>query len=142
MARVARRASGDDGTGLIGTVAGVMVFFAFLFFAVQLLVTLYYRSAVTAAAYEAARAAAGRDAHRDRAGLDRYEAHARAVLGRYGDNVHFHWDPLDVDGDGAVDEVALRVTAPAPLILGGPGASALGLATIDRTIHVRVERWR
>jgi hypothetical protein len=128
--------------GLIGTMAGVMVFFAFLFFAVQLLVTLYYRSAVTAAAYDAARAAAGRDAHRDDASLGRYEAHARAVLGRYGDEVDFTWGFDDLDHDGRNDAVALKVHAPAPRILGGPGAAALGLAAIDRTIHVRVERWR
>jgi hypothetical protein len=142
MDKVARRASGDGGTGLIGTVAGVMVFFAFLFFAVQLLVALYYRSAVTAAAYEAAHAAAGRDARRDVAALDRYASHARAILGRYGSEVDFSWQVEDVDDDGRADEVALTVHAAAPRILGGPGAAALGLAAIDRTVHVRVERWR
>src|SRR5687768_13185417 len=86
------RSAAERGAGLIGTLAGVTVFLALLLFAVQLLFNLYAASAVTAAAYDAARVVAGSDG----GDLGRAEAHARQVLGRYADRVTFSWS---LDGD-------------------------------------------
>lgn len=88
---------------------------------VQLAVSLYATSAVTAATYDAARLAAGRT---DRGAA---EAHARQVLGRFADRVEFDWT-------GSNDDVVvLRAHAANPSALVG---------AIDRTIRVRVERFR
>jgi len=125
------RSGADRGAGLIGTIAGVTVFLAFLLFAVQLLFNLYATSAVTAAAYDAARVVAGS------AGGDvaRAEDHARQVLGRYAERVTFQWS---VDAD----TVALRVTAENPIFLLPAVGGAVGFDEIDRTVRVRVERPR
>jgi hypothetical protein len=116
---------------LIGTVAGVAVFLAFLLLAVQLLFNLYATSAVTAAAYDAARMVAGAD----RPDVARAEDHARRVLGRYADRVRFRWSVDD-------DVVALRVTARHTSFLLPALGGAVGMDEIDRTIRVRVERPR
>ena len=123
----------ERGAGLIGTIAGVTVFLAFLLFAVQLLFNLYATSAVTAAAYDAARLVAG--AGGGPADVPRAEAHARAVLGRYAGRVAFEW---------AVDDevVALRVVADNPSFLLPAVGGSLGFDEIDRTVRVRVERLR
>lgn len=118
----------ERGAGLIATVSGVTVFLAFLLFAVQLLFNLYATSAVTAAAYDAARLVAGSDG----GDTTLAEDHARQVLGRYADRVTFEWS---VDAD----DVALRVTARNPTFLLPALGGALGLDEIDRTVRVRVE---
>ena len=125
------RSGADRGAGLIGTIAGVTVFLAFLLFAVQLLFNLYATSAVTAAAYDAARVVAGS------AGGDvtRAENHARQVLGRYADRVSFDWSINS-------DTVALRVRARNPTFLLPALGGAVGFDEIDRTVQVRVERER
>lgn len=121
--------TGDQrGAGLIGTIAGVTVFLAFLTVAVQILFNLYSASVVTAAAYDAARQAATGEADRAAA-----EAHARSLLGRVGDDTEFFWD----DSDPTV--VQLRVVAPSPRFLLPVVDGALGLDVIDRTVTVRVE---
>ena len=127
----AERRGRDAGAGLVGTIAGVTVFLAFLLFAVQLLFNLYATSAVTAAAYDAARLVAGGDAP----DVARAEDHARQVLGRYADRVSFDWS---VDGD----VVALRVTAENPTFLLPALGGSLGFDEIDRTVRVRAERLR
>ncbi|MGH2685610.1 MAG: hypothetical protein ACRDJP_09110 [Actinomycetota bacterium] len=125
------RSGAERGAGLIGTIAGVAVFLAFLLFAVQLLFNLYATSAVTAAAYDAARVVAGS------AGGDvtRAEDRARQVLGRYAERVSFQWS-LDAD------TVSLRVTAENPTFLLPALGGAVGFDEIDRTVRVRVERPR
>lgn len=133
MAR--RHALGDRGTGLISTVAGLLAFLAFLLFAVQLLLNLYATSTVTAAAGDAARLVAARGNARDAAAVARAEDHARALLGRFGEEVRFSWA---LDG-GAV---RLRVQAEAPrVVLPGLGG-ALGFDEIDRTVVARIEELR
>jgi Flp pilus assembly protein TadG len=125
------RSGAERGAGLIGTVAGVAVFLAFLLFAVQLLFNLYATSAVTAAAYDAARTVAGGNGG-DTASA---EEHARQVLGRYAERVAFEWSVDD-------DVVALRVTAKNPTFLLPALGGAVGMDEIDRTVRVRVERLR
>jgi hypothetical protein len=131
---------GDRGSGLIGTIGGVAVFFALLTFAVQLLFNLYATSAITAAAHDAAhQAASGQvdrsDADAVRSSLDSAEERARSVLGRYGDRVEFAWE---VD----VDWVRLTVRADHPNLALDGVAGVFGLNRTERTVEVRVEHPR
>ena len=100
----------ERGSGLLPAVAGVTVFLVLLLFAVQVLLGLYATSVVTGAAYDAARQVA--------AGAEEpaAEAHARSVMGRYGERVEFEWS---VEGD----DVVLHV-------VGGD---------VDRTVRARIE---
>ncbi|MGZ4706390.1 MAG: hypothetical protein ACXWCM_16120 [Acidimicrobiales bacterium] len=138
MGRGPERRGRERGAGLIGTIAGVLVFLAFLLFAVQLLIDLYATSAATSAAFDGARLVAGsRTDHATPDSVARAQAEAerrmRDELGELGDRVTFDW----TGSDG--DVVAVRVQGPAPRFLlpglGGP----LGFDTIDRTARVRVE---
>jgi hypothetical protein len=137
---IGRRAIGEEGTGLIGSMAGLLAFLALLLFAVQTLVALHTRSVVTDAAYEGARAVAGaRVDHTDALAVSEAQADAsatvRRLLGRFGEKVELDWS-------GTTDQtVSLTVRARPPgflwAALRGPGA-----ALIDRTVHVRVEELR
>ena len=124
----------ERGAGLIGTIAGVTVFLAFLTVALQILMNLYTASVVTAAAYDAARqVAADGQVPLDDAGKAAAEAYARSLLGRAGDDTEFVW----IETDPAV--VQLRVIARSPRFLLPVIDGALGLDVIDRTVTVRVE---
>jgi len=134
------RARGEEGAGLIASLAGLLAFLALLLFAVQTLVALHTRSVVTDAAYEGARAVAGaRVDHTDPTAVAMAEADAsarvRSLLGRFGDKVQFDWSA------STADTVSLTVRARPPgflwAALRGPGA-----AIVDRTVHVRVEEMR
>lgn len=132
--------SPERGAGLIGAIGGLMVFFALLTFAVQLLFNLYASSAITAAAHDAAHLAASgavdRSDPRAVAGaIDLAESQARSVLGRYGDRVQFRWE---VDAD----RVRLTVTAQHPSLAVDQVASVFGLNRTERTVEVRVEDMR
>jgi len=131
---------GERGAGLVGTFAGVLVFLVFLLFAVQLLFNLYATSAVTAASLDAARIVASqRVDHGSGASVaqaqSEAETRARAVLGRYGDHVSFTW---------AVDDerVRLRVQVRNPRVFFAGFDQAIGFDTIERTLEVRVEKYR
>lgn len=132
---------GDRGAGLIGAMAGITVFLAFLLFAVQLLMNLHTTSMVSSAAYEAARVAAGASVERSDsasvvAGRQRGEQRARTLLGRYGEQVQFDWSA------STPDMVVLRARASSPRFTL-PGLPArLGFDDIDRTVRVRVEDLR
>jgi len=126
----------DDGTGLISTAAGVLVFLLFLVFAVQLLFSLYASSTVTAVAHDAAARAAS-DPDPD---LDRIAAEARAHLGRMGERADLIWQTEDDDGDGEPDLVALRIVVVPPRLVPRSIGQGVGLGAVDRTARVRVER--
>lgn len=121
---------------MVGAVAAVAVFLAFLFFAVQLVINLYATTTVTGLAYDAARRVAaapvtGRTAKtQSEAGQD-----LRDALGDYGRNVDLDWS------ESTPGVVRLHVTAPNPnfLIFGGV---PVGFDTVDRTIEVRRETVR
>jgi hypothetical protein len=136
-----RRCDGEQGTGLIATFAALVVFLAFLLFAVQLLVDLYATSATTSAAFDGARVVAGSRAdHADPAALAAAEraaeARVRSELGAFGRAVTFDWSGTDADS------VQLRVKGDAPRFLWPGLQHALGVDHVDRTVRVRVERWR
>jgi hypothetical protein len=131
----------DRGAGLIGSIAGVTVFLAFLLFTVQLLMNLHTTSMVSSAAHEAARTVA-QAALVDGEGTvvasarARGEQRARTVLGEFGHRVRFDWSA------STADTVVLRVRAEA-LRFTIPGLPArLGFDQVDRTVHVRVESMR
>ena len=127
----------DRGTGLIATLVGSLVFLLFLLFAVQVLIGLYARSVVTAAAYDAARAVAGGGAFGDAGGQEANvaaaEATARSRLGGISSRVAFTWQ--EVSSDRVVLEMRLVTPEFLPIRLAP-------LAVIDRTVIVRTERFR
>jgi hypothetical protein len=115
----------ERGTGLIGTVVGVLVFLSFLLFAAQLVLSLYATSVVTAVAYDAAKTVAGADAGATEAAQREATLTARRSLGRLGDQAELHWARQG-------DDVVLRVRAPRASLLGD----------VERTVRVRVETVR
>jgi hypothetical protein len=133
--------TGDRGAGLIASYAGLVLFLAFLLFAVQLLVDLYATTAATSAAFDGARIVAGsRVAHPDRlAEADARRAaedRMRSELGEFGRSVSFDWSASN-------DQViVLRVVGNAPRLLWPGLQHQLGVGHIDRTVRVRVEAWR
>ena len=113
------------------------MFLVLLLYAAQVMVGLYTRSVVTAAAYDAARAVAGGGTFGDAGGqqstVAAAEATARAQLGGIGSRAEFIWQ--EVDSNQVVLE--MRVVPPqfVPLRLAP-------LDVIDRTVIVRTERFR
>ncbi len=130
----------DCGGGLIGTIAGLLVFLALMLFAVQSLVGVYARSMVTDAAYEGARLVAGARVDQDDPGARRSaqvdaEHEVRSLLGGFGDTISLDWSAT------TSDTVALTVRARPPgfaFASLGPAATSL----IQKTVRVRVERMR
>jgi hypothetical protein len=122
------RVTGEAGTGLFGSFTGLVVFLLMMSFAAQVLTTLSATTAVTSAAFEAARVVAR--GGQTTAG----EQRGRALLGRSGDRVAFDWS------HSSDDTVVLRVRVSGPRL--APGLTPPALGEIDRTVRVHVERWR
>ena len=128
----------ERGGGLIGTIAGLLVFLALMLFAVQSLVGVYARSMVTDAAYEGARLVAGARVDQDDPGARRSaqvdaEHEVRSLLGGFGDSISLDWSAT------TTDTVALTVRARPPgfaFASLGPAATSL----IEKTVRVRVEQ--
>lgn len=118
-------ASSADGSGLLGTVVGGLVFLSFLFFAVQVVLGLYATSVVTAVAYDAAKTVAGAEAGATEEARRSATVAARRALGGLGDDVELLWSR---EGD----DIVLRVRAPRSTVLGD----------VVRTVRVRVETVR
>ena len=129
------RPGGERGAGVIGTVLGAGVFLLLLLFAVQVLLGLYTRSVVTAAAYDAAKAVAGADAGAGRSMVAMADAEANALsqLGAYGRRVTFSWEVCG-------DVVRLTARGPRPSFLPVALTGPAGSGPIERTVHVRKER--
>ena len=123
----------ERGAGLIGEPCRRRRFLLFLLVAVQVTYDLYATSAVTSAAFDAARMVA--------AGADRVpraptpKRTLRRVLGRYGDRVTFNWSET-------TDSVVLRVAATNPGFLPTTLRRPLGVDRVERTVHARIERLR
>lgn len=130
------RSGQDRGAGLLSSAAGVLVFLAFLLFAVQLLFGLYASSAVTAVANDAAVRAASAEAPP----LEVIEAEARRALGEVGASATFTWAQDDADGDGALDTVVLEVIARPPRFVPASIGGVIGLEEIRRAVRVRREQ--
>jgi len=128
----------DRGAGLIGAIGGVSIVLFFLLFAVQLLVGLYASTTVTAIATDVAQRAAGRNANRSYTAIETYQREAEASL----DGVHGQVDfseSTDVDGDGELDVIVVRVTAEAPRFVPAFLGGNLGIETIEETVRLDVE---
>lgn len=129
-----RVVAGDErGSGPLSAWFGLVVFLALLFVAVQILFNLYTTSVVTSVSYDAARRVAASQG--DPAAIADAEAHARQALGRYAPQVSFEWS---TDGD----VVALRVRAHNPAHVLPVTAGRFAFGDIDRTVRVRLERFR
>ena len=130
MARPASSRRHERGTGLVGSIAGVTAFLAFLTVAVQVLVDLYQTSVVTAAGYDVARSVA---THPDQP-LPPATARLRELLGGVGDEAEVTWDIDEADG-----VVRLHLVVPTRRFLLPVVAGPLGIDAVDRTITVRME---
>lgn len=123
----------ERGGGLIHLWVGFFVFLVMLLFAVQVLFNLYATSVITAVSYDAARRVAGSDG--GESSITAAESDARRSLGRYGNDVAFEWTTGE-------DEVVLRVRAENPDVLLPVLAGPVAFDRLDRTIRVRVEKFR
>ena len=124
----------ERGGGPISTWIGFCVFLVLLLFAVQVLFNLYAASVVTSVSFDAARRVAGSDG--GPASEAQAEDQARQELGRYAARVTFDWTAT------SDDEVVLHVQAHNPHVLLPVLAGPAALDRLDRTIRVRVERFR
>jgi hypothetical protein len=113
----------------------MLVFLVLLLLAIQVVYDLYATSAVTAAAYDAARVVAGADATEGSGAAADAEAGARRALGTYSSRASFTWTV-------SADLVELRVVARNPGFLPVALRRPLGVDQVDRTVRVRVERVR
>lgn len=121
---------------MLSTSVGVLVLLMLLLLATQVTYVLYARSAVTAAAYDAARIAAGADYQvmPSHARIEAADAHLRSVLGRFGrERISTRWWQ-------DADEVRLTVDARTPSLIPAPLRRAIGLDVIRRTVRVRIEQ--
>ena len=114
--------------------SGFYVFLLMLLFAVQVLFNLYAASVVTTVSYDAARRVAGSDG--GHAYITEAEDQARQALGRYASRVTFDWSAT------GPEEVVLRVQSQNPSFLLPVMAGPVAFDHLDRTIRVRVERFR
>ena len=124
----------ERGGGLVQLWAGFFVFLVMLLFAVQVLFNLYAASVVTAVSYDAARRVAGSDGGATY--MADAEAQARQSLGRYAGRVTFDWSA------SGPEEIVLRVQSDNPSVLLPVVAAPLAFDRLDRTIRIRVERFR
>lgn len=128
------RAQGERGGGPISIWFGFAVFLVLLLFATQVMFNLYSASVVTSVSYDAARRVAAGDGA---PGLTaQAESDARQSLGRYAGRVSFDWSGT------TGDEVVLRVQARNPNLLLPAMAGRAAFDRLDRTLRVRVERFR
>jgi hypothetical protein len=121
----------EQGTAIVGTLVGFVIFMVLLLFGVQTLLHLYATSAVTAAANEAAQQVATEGG--DPSGVPGAEAAARAELGSFGARrTRFTW--IEVDAQ----QVVVQVTATSPDLL----PLSASLDRVSRTVTMRTERFR
>jgi Flp pilus assembly protein TadG len=135
-----RRLRGDDGTGLVGMMAGFLVFLLFLFFAMQLLLRLYTTSVATGAAFDAAHLLAGRNGQQ-MADQGAMQAEAERLVRAQTGNTLFDAAGVVPQTDPAYEPgfVTYRVQVRPPVFLDAPGDFWL-TRPIVRTARVRIER--
>ncbi len=124
----------ERGSGTISTWIGFVVFLVLLLFAVQSLLNLYATSVLTSVAWDAAREVAGADGGGE--AVAQAESRARGLLGRFGERVSFDWSAT------SDEDVVLRVRGTVPRVLLPAQRGPVAFGEIDRTVRVRVERFR
>lgn len=130
-----RRPGSEAGTGLIASVAGVAVFVVLLLLAVQVSFDLYARSALGAAAMDAASTVAGSNGGATPAAQAEAVANARAILGGYGKRASFTWQV-------SPEAVELTVSVHNPSVLPAFASTGLSLDRVSRTVVVNREMVR
>ena len=118
--------------------AGMLVFLAFMLFAVQLLTNLYATSVVTSVAQDGVRqvALAGSDATSTgqlAREMARQEGRMRDLLGGHERRVDFEWDLT-------VDQVELTLETDNPSFLLRSLGGTLPFSDVERTVTARIER--
>ena len=122
----------EQGTGLVSSLAGVLVFLGFLLLAVQVLVHLYATSVVSVAAFDAARLASGAGG----VSAPAARAHGLGLVGGYAEDVR------TFDVDVGTDAVSVHVVADSPAVLPAMFGRLTGIGVIDRTVVLRRERFQ
>lgn len=138
-------ARGEEGQGLIPTLAGFAVVLVMILVVSQVAFDLYARSAVSSAAIDAARSVADDRSSAgfpagETAAIARAQQRAMAALGAYGHTTDFRWAILP--SPDRPETVSLRVRFDlrgSRYSLVGPLALP-GLNQFDRTVRVRIER--
>lgn len=120
----------EGGNGPLTAVFGVAIFLGFLLLAVQVMVHLYATSAVSAAAFDAARLMAAEDG----IGCPEATAHVQQLLGGYGDRV-------SVTCPANATQVGVTISGPSPAPLVDGFRRGFDLGQVERTAMVRVERF-
>ena len=131
----------ERGSGLVASLAGLLVVLVLLLFAIESLVGLYARSMLTAAAHDGARAVATDE--RVRGGqrapepgvVAPAEQQVRSLLGEVGDTAELTWSI-------EADEVVLRARARRPSFVPDAWRPGDDPGWIERTVRVRIERLR
>jgi hypothetical protein len=135
------RRRSERGSGLVASLAGLLVVLVLLLFAVESLVGLYARSMLTAAAHDGARAVAVDDGVRggERALAPEVVAPAeqqvRGLLGQAGDTAELTWSI-------EADQVVLRARTRRPSFRPDAWRPGDDPEWIERTVRVRIERLR
>jgi hypothetical protein len=120
----------DESGSVVTSIAGVVMFLAFLLLAAHTTIHLYGTSTVTAVAFDAARRVAAESAY----DCDAAETDVARRLGRYATRAEVRV-ACEVDGE----QVVVSVAGPSPAnLLAGFGRVA-GIDTLDRTVRVRRE---
>jgi hypothetical protein len=131
----------DSGTGLIGSVAGLLATVLFVAFSAQVLLGLYATSLLRATVHDAASRAANEGAATP-ASLDRLAGEAEASLGAMGRRTTITLATVDTDGDGGPDVVVADAVAVPPRIVPAWLGGMVGFEEIHAGARVRVERVR
>jgi hypothetical protein len=131
----------DRGTGMIASVAGLLVAVLFVAFAAQVLLGLYATSTLRATLHDAAARAAS-DGAATPGELARLAGEAEASLGPMGERTTVKLDLVDVDGDGLADVVVGRAAAVPPRLVPRSVGGMVGFEEIRAGVRVRVERSR
>lgn len=125
----------ERGTGLVAASGALVVFCAFLFLAVQILVGLWARTTVTAVAHDAATRVAGEEAAARPLAAAEEEMRLRRVLGRFSERVDLSWSRTP-------DDIVLDVRARGLEFVPRPLRTVLGADDVHRQVRVRIERVR
>lgn len=134
-----RRLHEDEaGNSPVTSIAGVMIFLGFLLLAAQTAIHLYAVSTSTSVMFDEARRVAS-SVTTGTYDCGQAEVAVRNRLGRWGQQL----DVVACSGhDGAAEHVEIRVLGPSPANLVSAFGSATGLATFERTVRVRAERFQ
>jgi hypothetical protein len=136
-----RRSGRDRGTGLVGSVAGLLVVVLLLMLATQVMLGMYATSTLRATVHDAAARAASQGTSGS-AHLGRLADEAEASLGRMGDRTSITLVAVDADGDGLADHVVGDGVAVPPRVVPRSVGGMVGFDRVHVGVQVRIERPR